>query len=421
MKFPRKIKIAVNFLKHIFEIHKDTKGGLRTSGVDAGLLDLIAEILGFQYELVIPKDEEWGRLEENGSWSGMIGLVLREEVDLAMTFLSPTEERKSVVPFSIPYESEEITFYTEIPTNLPPIYKYLLPFTIETWAVVLVFCFSIPLVFILNYSKSFSWRKYLSCFFSIIFTSVVKQPITIKFKSFRQKFVLANWMVFVMVISLSYAAILSSFLTVPLKQAPVRNFLELAAVVSSGYYRCYISKGAPALNILLRSNISSLQFMGQLIANNEWYRTDYQNSFESKMEAQTAVIATRTELNNRFGKEPFTTKFISRDSLTNLDVAIAVRKGFCCKTPLDSAIKKIRYAGLYKKLSDDEIFKSSYSITKNLNDTNIVRSVSISDLSASFIILLCGYALSIIALFGELSHFQLKKKKKSTTVLFVKM
>ncbi|KAA0198503.1 Ionotropic receptor 142, partial [Hyalella azteca] len=52
------------------------------------------------YELTRPPDGAWGQLADDGSWSGMIGMLARKEVDLALGPFATTYNRAQVVTFT---------------------------------------------------------------------------------------------------------------------------------------------------------------------------------------------------------------------------------------------------------------------------------------------------------------------------------
>ena len=40
------------------------------------------ELMNFTYSVIEPPDGQWGARFPDGSWSGMVGMVQREEVDM---------------------------------------------------------------------------------------------------------------------------------------------------------------------------------------------------------------------------------------------------------------------------------------------------------------------------------------------------
>lgn len=50
--------------------------------------------------------ERWGRKEQNGSWSGMMGRLARNEVDIGLVDLYVTIVRVGILDYTAPYDSE---------------------------------------------------------------------------------------------------------------------------------------------------------------------------------------------------------------------------------------------------------------------------------------------------------------------------
>ncbi|KAG7153603.1 Glutamate receptor-like 65, partial [Homarus americanus] len=64
------------------------------------ILDILANNLNFTYTLTQPADRLWGTKLSNDSWTGMVGLVSRQEADIALGPFAQTETRMKVVDFT---------------------------------------------------------------------------------------------------------------------------------------------------------------------------------------------------------------------------------------------------------------------------------------------------------------------------------
>ncbi|XP_071526298.1 glutamate receptor U1-like [Panulirus ornatus] len=73
---------------------------LSIRGPMANLLTVLTQKLNFTYTLVEPDDRAWGTKLPNGSWTGMLGLVSRQEVDIALGPFGHTESRTEVADFT---------------------------------------------------------------------------------------------------------------------------------------------------------------------------------------------------------------------------------------------------------------------------------------------------------------------------------
>ena len=40
------------------------------------------QVLNFTYDLTQPPDGQWGAIQPDGTWSGLVGMLMREEIDI---------------------------------------------------------------------------------------------------------------------------------------------------------------------------------------------------------------------------------------------------------------------------------------------------------------------------------------------------
>ncbi|CAG0900494.1 unnamed protein product [Cyprideis torosa] len=88
---------------------------LDTSGVDILLLSTIAQELNFTYRFFETSDGHVGSPIHNGSFSGLIGDLQDNFVDIALGAISRTSERQEAVSFSYPYFIDFNCFMTRAP------------------------------------------------------------------------------------------------------------------------------------------------------------------------------------------------------------------------------------------------------------------------------------------------------------------
>ncbi|KAI0225574.1 Glutamate receptor 1 [Lamellibrachia satsuma] len=94
------------------------------------------------YRLVEPPDQMWGGPSENGSWNGMIGMVLRGEADFALAKFTITSIRKEVVDFAFPFWYGPSVLVMKKPEE-SGMFVYLSPFRYDFW---LSFVFAVPVM-----------------------------------------------------------------------------------------------------------------------------------------------------------------------------------------------------------------------------------------------------------------------------------
>ena len=67
------------FINYI--ILNSVTGKYEMEGSFTDLLNILANIMNFTYTWTLPPDNAWGGLQKDGSWNGMIKLLINEDVD----------------------------------------------------------------------------------------------------------------------------------------------------------------------------------------------------------------------------------------------------------------------------------------------------------------------------------------------------
>ncbi|CAL8368594.1 unnamed protein product [Lota lota] len=126
----------------ITTIKQDPYTMSRGSELEGYCIDLISELsqkLGFRYKLHLVKDNRYGALDASGSWSGMIGEVIRGEADLAVAPLTVTAMREQVVEMTTPFMQTGLSFLLRKDMAHEELhFGFLSPFSMEMWVGVLI-------------------------------------------------------------------------------------------------------------------------------------------------------------------------------------------------------------------------------------------------------------------------------------------
>ncbi|XP_077541139.1 putative glutamate receptor [Haemaphysalis longicornis] len=78
--------------------HFITKPGLngQVGGVCGKIMEAIIQSLRTNYSVAFPLDSFWGLRKPDGNWTGVIGMLQRDEADWALSVINPTSEKKDV-------------------------------------------------------------------------------------------------------------------------------------------------------------------------------------------------------------------------------------------------------------------------------------------------------------------------------------
>ena len=215
-------------------------------GFAIDLISEIAEILKFNYTFKWVDDGAYGfRNKETGEWNGLMGELLAQKADLAITDLTITYEREQAVDFSMPFMNLGISILYKKPQKKPPdLFSFLSPLSLDVWIYTAAAYLGVSiLLFILARFSPYEWDNPHPCTeeaevlvneFSLCnsmwFTigSLMQQGSDISPKAISTRMVAGMWWFFTLIMISSYTANLAAFLTVERMESPIESAEDLA-------------------------------------------------------------------------------------------------------------------------------------------------------------------------------------------------
>ncbi|GIY79739.1 lig_chan-Glu_bd domain-containing protein [Caerostris extrusa] len=368
MSFPSRIRVAAREFSTIFSM---SQFGNHTfiSGIEAKLLNILSEQLNFSYDIMMANDKQWGSTDQHGNWTGVIGMLIRNEADIGLSHMAITEKRTHVVDFSFPYGVLDRTFVTGTPGVFPKMSSFIYPFSTNVWLFLLALMVLAPFLFRALMFKNRS----LSSVFIMIFGSMLKQPINNAEQPCMQRFIYGLWVVSMTFMYFAYSGVLLSFLTIPWQKKAIRNIKELANALQAKTHTCLAPEGTIDVELLLNSDLDYYRTIGNIIKRNNWVY-DASTMSTDLLDEKTVLIGARNLIHSKFGYEPYMTQYVSEDS-------------FAC---------------LYDKWWRDSVFVSSWKLVSKTENKQQDSRLPLEDFYGVFILLIVGYILSFIAFFGEI-------------------
>nr|QNL15113.1 ionotropic receptor 25a [Aulacocentrum confusum] len=214
------------------------------SGYCIDLMKEIQEILGFEYEIYVAPDNEFGNMAPDGTWNGMIKELMDKRADIALGTLSVMAERENVVDFTVPYYDlvgiSILMLKAKQPTSL---FKFLTVLEDDVWLCILgSYFFTSLLMWIFDRWSPYSYQnnkeKYKDdeekrefdlkeCLWFCM-TSLTPQGGGEAPKNLSGRLVAATWWLFGFIIIASYTANLAAFLTVSRLETPIESLDDLS-------------------------------------------------------------------------------------------------------------------------------------------------------------------------------------------------
>ncbi|XP_071545450.1 glutamate receptor ionotropic, kainate glr-3-like [Panulirus ornatus] len=224
--------------KLVLEEEDETPGGgsLTFSGPMPKLMNYLATAINFSYMYVRPPDGTWGLKYDNGSWSGMVGMVSRKEADIGVGPFGVSGTRAEVVDFTLPIMIEYSRMLGARGRPEVDPWGFLLPLAPLVWAAVLVASVVLPMImtllssyFVKNKRKE-NWSK---DFFGFVRILLQQGRSNHECWWWWERLVLGVWMMMTLVLTRSYAGNLMALLAVryiPKPYQTIGNFLDDPAV-----------------------------------------------------------------------------------------------------------------------------------------------------------------------------------------------
>ncbi|XP_069941768.1 glutamate receptor-like [Cherax quadricarinatus] len=181
------------------------------------LLDYLAKALNFTYSNVRPPDGVWGSKLGNGSWTGMMRMVMTEEVAIAAGPFMIRQDRAEVVDFtaSIFVDYWRILGARGVPEEDP--WGFIFPLEPLVWAAILaVMLVLATAIFLMNLWFSYKyivqgiWLQVIFDYLRIL----LQQDLSVPVYWWWERILLVVWMMGTLVLTRSYSGNLMALLTV---------------------------------------------------------------------------------------------------------------------------------------------------------------------------------------------------------------
>nr|XP_027209911.1 probable glutamate receptor [Penaeus vannamei] len=238
----RHLRVGADIWVPWVDLRRREDGSLGASGVAAAFFDIIAAKLNFSYTLVMPEDREWGRGLPNGSFTGMIGMCQRKEVDMALGPFGVTWERAQVVDFSSTLYVDGFGIFLPRPRQERDLIGFTNPLAWQVWAALgAVLLFTLAIGVVLNLLARRCFRptdgsagagedqaniilRPLWVVQALLIGSIEKLP-----SRPSSRVLLAAWLLAGLILSSAYRGVLTSLLAVPRVTVPVDSLEDLVS------------------------------------------------------------------------------------------------------------------------------------------------------------------------------------------------
>lgn len=220
-------------------------GNDRFEGFAIDLIHELALMEGFNYTFKIREDKKNGAYDPYlQKWTGMIGDLIDNNADLAITDLTITSERAEAVDFTSPFMNLGISILFQKPKKAPPsFFSFADPFALEVWKLLAAAYFGVSIaLFIIGRLSPGEWTNPYPCIEEPEFLvnqlslrncfwfncgAIMQQGSEIAPLAISTRMVAGMWWFFTLIMVSSYTANLAAFLTTEAPDTLFTNVHEL--------------------------------------------------------------------------------------------------------------------------------------------------------------------------------------------------
>ncbi|XP_063414166.1 glutamate receptor 2-like [Mytilus trossulus] len=443
-------KISKPFVQDVTSPHTDkrTDGVIEIDGklYEGYCIELIQQVkeryliehkTDFNFKFHFVKDNEFGKCQKDFTWNGMVGELIRNETDLALSSLTITEDRQRVVDFTTPFMQMGISIMIKKPDKQKPgVFSFMDPLDVKVWICVMVGFLAVSLVlFFVGRWSPYEWREILnsrdqSNAFTFSNTlwfalgALMQQGSDIFPRSISGRVVGSAWWFFTLILISSYTANLAAFLTIERLLTPIRGADDLVGQTKIKY-GAY--KGGATEKFFEQSKVTTFSNMWKyMLANYDSVMVDkdevgVQKVRDSKHDYAYLLESPRNQYENQ--KKPCNTMKVG-ENLVNKGYGISTQFELSeLRKNLTLVILKLNQEGVMYRLEQRWWYDKGECGSDTKDNTK--SALTLSNVSGIFHILIGGLVISMcVALFEFIIHSIRKKHKqryKSTVKSTVKI
>nr|QGW50292.1 ionotropic receptor 8a [Chouioia cunea] len=418
------------------------------------LIDRLAEMMDFDFDLVIPQDGEFGQ-KVNGFWNGLVGDLSKGQTDIAVAALTMTSEREEVIDFVAPYfEQSGILIVMRKPVRKASLFKFMTVLRLEVWlSIVGALTLTGVMIWVLDKYSPYSARNNKHMYpypcreftlkesFWFALTSFTPQGGGEAPKALSSRTLVAAYWLFVVLMLATFTANLAAFLTVERMQSPVQSLEQLArqsrinySVLENSTIHQYFKNMKMAeerlyqvwKEITLNSTSDQVEFrvwdypikeqyghILQAIAQVGPVKTIEEGfqKVEASENAEFAFIHDSSEIKYKVTQDCNLTEV--GEVFAEQPYAIAVQQGSHLQEEISRKILDLQKDRYFEQLSSKYWNQSLKGSCSNADDN---EGITLESLGGVFIATLFGLALAMITLAGEVIYYRRRNTRQDDSL-----
>ncbi|XP_068206597.1 probable glutamate receptor [Palaemon carinicauda] len=407
------LTVAIGYWMPWCEISRHANGSLIVSGVAIEVFELIASKLNFTYTFVHEPSDEWGRKLTNDTWTGMIGMLDRKEVDMAVGPFSVTYERSSAVDFSLDLHVDQYGIFLPRPLMEEDLMAFLKPFPWQMWlALIIVMIISMIAGMLMDYLLvKFSGSKVVTFRPVWIIRALVNEPAETAPTSDTGRIFTATWLIVALIIDTAYSGVLTSLLTIPIVTVPVDSLDDLVAQDKIPWA---VERGSAMQQLFMsaKGDIYKKIYDGAKLVKSAFDERDRIKSL--RMAVVCDQFSMKKVMNDDFAETGKCNYYIARKPIKSSSMAYAFQKGSWITPHFDRWMGPLKESGVIsKKINSLTSNATACMVAPGKEMGTVVEPLSMTNMTGIFLLVLTGMLIGLFLLMAErLVYFSKASKHK---------
>ncbi|XP_068220066.1 glutamate receptor ionotropic, kainate glr-3-like [Palaemon carinicauda] len=385
------------------------------------ILKIIYDKLGYCTTWVLGDGWQYGQELANKSWTGIIGQIMKGEINASGTVMGQSHSRKSVVDFSVPLYMDTQGMIYHRPGIQSDLTGFVKPYTGQVWLLLFISLIMAFLVtFFFHYygnefrqSKgSYNREKSLSVSASWTVGTLLAQSNSWLPRGYAMRMVAGTWLVAAFVIGSVYKGNLKAMLILPKLRLPFDNLQELV----ESKIPTYVPLGSALLQSIYEARNGSLlhQLRNQLVLEANIGKAD-----KLIIDGKAVGFTSQYLLSYLIHREYSLTKtcppmyIASEKFFKTTSISFAFPKGSPLVAKVNPIISRLKEAGILDHLYRSYLIYASLCLDADRFAGDNLRPLDIGDFYGLFSIFLGGVLVSLLVFIFELVVKQMEKPKST--------
>lgn len=220
--------------------YENKKGNDRFEGYSVDLIDEVAKMLDFKYEIYLVHDGMFGTRKPDGRWNGMIGELRIGNATMSVAPLSINSQREEAVDFTKPFMTRYISVLMKVPRSERSYFEFLNPLHPLVWFCTFGAFVVVSLILYMlekigaSHSKDLPTISFKESFW-FVFGSLLQGSTDASPSTLPGRILTSAWWFFALILISSYTANLAAFLTVKKINTPIKSVTDLASQTKIKY------------------------------------------------------------------------------------------------------------------------------------------------------------------------------------------